>query len=169
MSENQLPWVGHKKDTDKFDFDNHTLANCKCGYHKNKLNKNLKLNTIAEIKYHTPYEEYIPRKYSFIIKWLNYLYSLKPKQLHNYNYLFKILYNWFIPTPGNYKVLADELKMRNSMGQTVTVKKGVMIHVKGYNTDADNNTFILIKYKNDVYEITKNDYFYFKYRTEKKD
>ena len=93
MSENQLPWVGHKKDTDKFDFDNHTLANCKCGYHKNKLNKNLKLNTIAEIKYHTPYEEYIPRKYSFIIKWLNYLYSLKPKQLPNYNYLFKILKN----------------------------------------------------------------------------
>ncbi len=85
------------------------------------------------------------------------------------NYLFKILYNWFIPTPGNYKVLADELKMRNSMGQTVTIKKNTMIHVKGYNTDADNNPFILIKYKNDVFEITKNDYFYFKYRTEKKD
>ena len=93
MTEKQLPWVGHKKDTDKFDFDNHTQTECKCGYHRNKLNKNLKLNTIAEIKYHTPYEEYIPRKYSFLIKWLNYLYSLKPKQLPNYNHLYKILKN----------------------------------------------------------------------------
>lgn len=84
------------------------------------------------------------------------------------NYLFKILYNWFIPSPGNYKVLVDELKMKNSMGQIVTIKKGVMIYVKGYNTDADNNPFILVKYKDGVYEISKNDYFYFKYWTEKK-
>jgi len=93
MTEKQLPWVGHKKDTDKFDFDYHTQNDCKCGYHRNKANKNLKLNTIAEIKFHTPYEEYIPRKYSFLIKWLVYLYSLKPKQLPNYNHLVKLLKN----------------------------------------------------------------------------
>jgi len=93
MTEKQLPWVGHKKDTDKFDFDKHTQNDCKCGYHRNKANKNLKFNTIAEIKFHTPYEEYIPRKYSFLIKWLVYLYSLKPKQLPNYNHLFKLLKN----------------------------------------------------------------------------
>lgn len=93
MTEKQLPWVGHKKDTDKFDFDKHTQNDCKCGYHKNKANKNLKFNTIAEIKFHTPYEEYIPRKYSFLIKWLVYLYSLKSKQLPNYNHLLKLLKN----------------------------------------------------------------------------
>jgi len=93
MTEKQLPWVGHKKDTDKFDFDKHTQNDCKCGYHRNKTNKNLKFNTIAEIKFHTPYEEYIPRKYSFLIKWLVYLYSLKPKQLPNYNHLLKLLKN----------------------------------------------------------------------------
>jgi serine/threonine protein kinase len=93
MTEKQLPWVGHKKDTDKFDFDRHTQNDCKCGYHRNKANKNLKFNTIAEIKFHTPYEEYIPRKYSFLIKWLVYLYSLKPKQLPNYNHLLKLLKN----------------------------------------------------------------------------
>lgn len=93
MTEKQLPWVGHKKDTDKFDFDNHTLNDCKCGYHRNKANNNLKFNTIAEIKFHTPYEEYIPKKYSFLIKWLVYLYSLKPKQLPNYNNLYKLLKN----------------------------------------------------------------------------
>jgi hypothetical protein len=53
MTEKQLPWVGYKKDTDKFDFDRHTLNDCKCGYHRNKANKNLKFNTIAEIKFHT--------------------------------------------------------------------------------------------------------------------
>ena len=93
MTEKQLPWVGHKKDTDKFDFDKHTQNDCKCGYHRNKANKNLKFNTIAEIKFHTPYEEYIPRKYLFLIKWLVYLYSLKPKQLPNYNHLLKLLKN----------------------------------------------------------------------------
>ena len=93
MTEKQLPWVGYKKDTDKFDFDRHTQNDCKCGYHRNKANKNLKFNTIAEIKFHSPYEEYIPRKYSFLIKWLNYLYSLKSKQLPNYNHLYRILKN----------------------------------------------------------------------------
>jgi len=93
MTEKQLPWVGYKKDTDKFDFDRHTQNDCKCGYHRNKANKNLKFNTIAEIKFHTPYEEYIPRKYSFLIKWLVYLYSLKSKQLPNYNHLLKLLKN----------------------------------------------------------------------------
>jgi serine/threonine protein kinase len=93
MTEKQLPWVGHKKDTDKFDFNYHTQNDCKCSYHRNKANKNLKFNTIAEIKFHTPYEEYIPKKYSFLIKWLVYLYSLKPKQLPNYNHLFKLLKN----------------------------------------------------------------------------
>ena len=93
MTEKQLPWVGYKKDTDKFDFDRHTQNDCKCGYHRNKANKNLKFNTIAEIKFHTPYEEYIPRKYSFLIKWLIYLYSLKSKQLPNYNHLLKLLKN----------------------------------------------------------------------------
>jgi len=59
--------------------------------------------------------------------------------------------------------------MKNSMGQTVIVKKNASIFVKGFNTDADNNPFIMIKYKSDIYEITKNDYFYFKYRAQKID
>lgn len=85
------------------------------------------------------------------------------------NYIYKILYNWFIPTPGNYKILADEIKMKNSIGQTMTIKKDSIIYVKGYNTDSDNNPFILIKYKDNVYEIGKNDYFYFKYWTKRND
>jgi len=87
-----LPWIGHKKDVDKFDTSKHTFTNCKCGYHKNKLNNDTKNNnTIAEVKFHTSLEELTENKYRFIIKWLKYLYSLKHKQLPSFNYLFKIL------------------------------------------------------------------------------
>ena len=88
-----LPWVGHKKDMDKFNFDAHTEINCKCGYHKNKANGDTKHNnTIAEMKFHVPLDELVGSKYVFLSKWIKYLYSLKPKQLPSYNYLFKCLY-----------------------------------------------------------------------------
>ena len=87
-----LPWVGHKKDMDKFDITKHTLTNCKCGYHKNKVNNDTKRNnTIAEIKFHASLEELVGNKYEFLVKWIKYLYSLKSKQLPSYNYLFKCL------------------------------------------------------------------------------
>lgn len=88
-----LPWVGHKKDTAKFDFNAHTETNCKCNYHTNVQNHDTKHNnTIAEMKYHTPFDELVgSNKYKFLIKWMKYLYSLKPKQLPSYNYLFKCL------------------------------------------------------------------------------
>jgi serine/threonine protein kinase len=88
-----LPWIGHKKDTAKFEIDHHTHENCNCGYHKNKKNNNLKLNTIAEIKYHTSLEELTEYKYPFLLKWIKYLYSLKSKQMPSYNLLLKILSN----------------------------------------------------------------------------
>ena len=87
-----MPWIGHKKDADKFDPSKHTYTNCKCGYHKNKLENNTKNNnTIAEVKFHTTLEELTDNKYKFLLKWLKYLYSLKHKQLPSYNYLFKTL------------------------------------------------------------------------------
>lgn len=90
-----LPWVGHKKDPDIFDSNNHTESNCKCGYHKNRMNNNLKNNTIAEIKYHTPIEELITdndnNKYIFLGKWLNYLYGLNKKAIPSYSVLYKYI------------------------------------------------------------------------------
>lgn len=96
FTDRNLPWVKHKRDDDKFDCSKHTVDNCKCGYHKNKLNGNTKkFNTIAEMKFHTPNSELVTIEgveyYGFLVKWLNYLYSLKPKQLPSYSYLFKCL------------------------------------------------------------------------------
>lgn len=96
--------------------------------------------------------------------YINKEYYLKLK-----NYLYKILYNWFIPSPGDYKILADKITMRNSMGQIVSLKNNATIYVKGYNVDANNDPYIIIRYKDDIYEITKNDYFFFKYWTKKID
>jgi serine/threonine protein kinase len=92
MTEKQLPWVGHKKDIEKFDPTKHTKTNCKCGYHKNKeLGITKKNNTIAEVKFHTPLEELINNNYPFLLWWIKYLYSLKPKQLPSYNLMLKKL------------------------------------------------------------------------------
>ena len=107
---NNLPWVGHRKDIDKFDFNNHTFTDCKCGYHKNIINFNTKKNnTIAEMKFHTPFIDLVDPKYGFLIKWIKYLYSLKPKQLPSYNYL--------------YKCLADESTQFKSMSFEIIGKK----------------------------------------------
>ena len=94
MTEKKLPWIGHKKDVDKFNPNKHKHENCKCGYHKNKLNDCTKTkNTISEIKFHTSLEELVGNKYKFLIKWLRYLYALKPKQMPSYNKLYNILRN----------------------------------------------------------------------------
>lgn len=88
----QLPWVGHKKDIDTFDSSKHTFDNCKCNYHKNKEARTTKQNnTIAEVKFHTPLEELTGGKYNFLVSWIKYLYSLKPKQLPSYNLMLKKL------------------------------------------------------------------------------
>jgi len=92
FTEKNLPWIGHKKDINKFDPTRHTHANCKCGYHQNKMKNDTKNNnTIAEIKFHTSLEELCDNKYHFLSKWIKYLYSLKSKQLPSYNQLLKIL------------------------------------------------------------------------------
>jgi serine/threonine protein kinase len=88
----QLPWVGHKKDLDVFDPSKHTLSNCKCNYHKNKeLHTTKQNNTIAEVKFHTSLEELMDGKYDFLVWWIKYLYSLKPKQMPSYNLMLKKL------------------------------------------------------------------------------
>ena len=91
MTGNDLPWIGHKKDVGKFNPEQHKFNNCKCGYHKNVKNKCTKENnTIAEIKFHTPLET-LTGKYTFLLRWIKYLYSLKPNQLPSYKYLYEEL------------------------------------------------------------------------------
>lgn len=85
------------------------------------------------------------------------------------NYLYKVLFNWFIPDMGDYIILSDEIKVKDSMGDNVNFKKGRKITVKGYNMDTNNNPFLVINTNDNVYKITDNDFFYFKYRCKKID
>lgn len=91
MVNKKLPWIGHKKDENRFKPEKHTFKNCKCGYHKNIVKKDTKTrNTIAEMKFHTPLNE-LTGKYTFLKKWISYLYSLKENQLPSYKTLYKEL------------------------------------------------------------------------------
>jgi hypothetical protein len=81
-------------------------------------------------------------------------------------YLFKIITNWFIPTIGDYKVLQDII-VKDSMGTAKTIKKGSFFKLKGHSEDNNGKLFIMLKYKNDIYTISGNDFYYFKYWTEK--
>ena len=113
---NNLPWVGHRKDNDKFDFNSHTLENCKCGYHTNYANHcTRKNNTIAEMKFHTPLNILIGNKYGFLSKWIKYLYSLKPKQLPSYNYLYKCLAEESAQFENLYFEIANKKKFKNTL------------------------------------------------------
>lgn len=79
------------------------------------------------------------------------------------NYLYKLYYNWFIPDLGKYVNNKPCMLVKNDMGTNIELKEGTVVEVKGYNIDDDNQPYIIIKYKDEIYTINKNDYFYFKY------
>lgn len=99
-------------------------------------------------------ELFLDRRYAYIDK----EYYLKLN-----NYLYKILYNWFIPNTGKYVCLKDKVYLKGDMGENIEIKSGTTIDVVGYNVDKDNNPYLVIKYKEEVYNLVKNDYFFFKY------
>lgn len=81
------------------------------------------------------------------------------------NYLYKILYNWFIPMVGEYKVLQN-ISVKDSMGSKKTLKKNSVFRVKGHNEE-NGKLYIIIKHKEDIYTINDNDYYFFNYWNEK--
>jgi len=83
------------------------------------------------------------------------------------NYFYKILERWFIPDKGLYKNLKEDNIIKNELGQNIKIKKNAIIDVIGSNIDKDNDPYIILKYKNEKYTITKNNYYFFKYRFKK--
>ena len=79
------------------------------------------------------------------------------------NYFYKILFNWFVPSVGDYQIISNDLKVKDSMGNNIYIKGSNIITVKGYNTDSNNQPFLIIKKEPEVYKILNNDFFYFKY------
>lgn len=86
-----LPWSGHLKDDEAFNRQKHKHSKCRCRFHENFNNGTTKINnTIAEVKFHYPLEK-LCGNYTFLHKWIKYLYSLNLKQMPSYKQLLKIL------------------------------------------------------------------------------
>jgi hypothetical protein len=99
---------------------------------------------------------------SGIYPYINEEYKLKLS-----NYFIKILNNWFIPNSGQWKNLKNGLKLKTQMGNIVKLKENSIFEVIGYNIDDNNNPFIIIEYKEDIYYINNENYYYFKWFCEK--
>ena len=78
-------------------------------------------------------------------------------------YLYKLLYNFFIPASGMYKNLKQNCIVKDEMGQLKYLKEGKIIEVKGYNTDENNDPYIVMEADGKKLNMTGNNYFYFKY------
>jgi len=78
-------------------------------------------------------------------------------------YLYKLLYNFFIPEPGMYRNLKQDCMVKDEAGQQKFLKEGKIVEVLGYNTDENNDPYITLKIKSKEFYICNNNYFYFKY------
>ncbi len=79
-------------------------------------------------------------------------------------YLYKLVYNFFIPEAGMYKNLKENCVVKDdNMGQLRYLKEGKIVEVLGYNTDENNDPYIVLKIEDKKFNITGNNYFYFKY------
>jgi hypothetical protein len=78
-------------------------------------------------------------------------------------YLYKIIFNWFIPKPGAYKNLKQDCLVKDESGQQKFLKEGKLVNVKGYNTDENNDPYVVMEMEGKDFFLTGNNYFYFKY------
>jgi len=78
-------------------------------------------------------------------------------------YFYKLIYNYFIPEPGKYVNLKKNLVIKDEYGAFKYVDEGKIIEVIGYNTNENNEPYIILEIQDKTFTITGNDYFYFKY------
>ena len=78
-------------------------------------------------------------------------------------YIYKLVYNFFIPEAGMYKNLKENCVVKDESGQLKYIKEGKIVEVMGYNTDENNDPYIPLEIEGKKFNITGNNYFYFKY------
>jgi hypothetical protein len=95
-----------------------------------------------------------------------YKYIDKEYRLKLDNYFRKILDKWFKPKKDFYTTL-KEIFAIDKMGNKVGIPMNKIVEVINSNSDKDGNSFVQFTYKNELYTLTKNDYYYFNYWFEK--
>lgn len=83
------------------------------------------------------------------------------------NFFIKKLEKWFIPEKGMYKNLKENNRLKSKMGKIFEMNSNKVVEILGYNTSANNEKYIIVKYKGEIYHIEGNDYYFFKWRFEK--
>jgi hypothetical protein len=96
-----------------------------------------------------------------------YRYMDKEYKLKFGNYLYKTLSNWFTPSKGYFKNLKENNRVKNRWGKPQNLKKNAIVEVMNEKIDENNNPFLILKHKEQLYYITGNDYYWFKWRFEK--
>jgi hypothetical protein len=91
-------------------------------------------------------------------KYIDKEYYLKLNQ-----YIYKLIYNWFIPKAGMYKNLKQDCPLKDEMGQQKYMKEGKIVEIKGYNTDENGDPYITLEIEGKKYNIVGNNYFFFNY------
>ena len=82
-------------------------------------------------------------------------------------YLYRKVSNFFIPEPGLYRNLKNNNIVKNDeMGSLFYLKEGKIVDVLGYNMDENGDPFIVLKFGDKKFNITGNNYYYFKWRFE---
>lgn len=90
-------------------------------------------------------------------RYIDYEYKLKLD-----NYFKKILEKWFRPSNGVYKCLADEVQCYDKMGNKFNIKKNTKIEVKSSSGNIT-DPYVKFFYKNEIYIINGNNYYFFNY------
>lgn len=83
------------------------------------------------------------------------------------NYFKKVIEDWFIPKKGDYKNLKKDNPVKNSMGAVENIPENATIKLLGTNINQNNQPYLVIKYKENKYMITGNNYYFFNYYFEK--
>lgn len=65
-----------------------------------------------------------------------------------------------------YKNLKQNCVLKDEAGQIKFLEEDRIVEVLGYNTDENNDPYIVLKIQDKKFNITGNNYFYFKYRFE---
>ena len=68
-------------------------------------------------------------------------------------YIYKLVYNFFIPETGMYKNLKPDCIVKDEMGQLKYLKEGKIVEVMGYNTDENNDPFIVLEIEGKKFNI----------------
>jgi hypothetical protein len=80
------------------------------------------------------------------------------------NLFLKKMVKWFKPEPGLYVNLKEGNTIISNMGKQLYLKEGKIVEVLNQNEDENNELYINIKIKDQLFKIEKNNYYWFNWR-----